>query len=106
MLERGLLIELPGEKFRKLGGQGLEQIKARCLERMIGWMVAAVKTIRAEFPEFEGLLSFQALSLRPRHAEAVVQKHLAKLAHVFKEDLPTLKLEFKDCAHFAQKRRC
>ena len=52
MLERGLILELPGQEFRKLGGDGLQALTSRCLERMNGWLVAAVKTDRAEFPDF------------------------------------------------------
>ena len=47
------LIQLPKE-VRQLGGDLDRCMVNRCLERMNGWLSAAVATAKAEFPDFEG----------------------------------------------------
>ena len=110
MLKKGFVIELSNEKFRTIGSPGgaiLQPLVNECLAHMCGWLVAACKTMRAEFPSFEGLLSFQAFSLRPKLSMNLVETHLAKLLQVFGDTTTLRDLidEYNDCAHFAMKRR-
>jgi hypothetical protein len=105
MLSKEILVELPGGRFRKLGGGISNQVIDRCFQRMCGWLASVVATINAEFPDFEAASAFECFSLRPRLAVPELTERFNVLTRVFGGQAPELLREFEDYAHFAARVR-
>ena len=65
-----------------------------CFTRMAGWVVSAAKTLQAEFPAFEGTMSFGCFRLQPRASMQPVTANMERLTQIFGGDAEELK---QDC---------
>ncbi len=91
---------LKGGVLRTLGGAGhpSEAVKQRCVQRMVAWTHLAVAVVRAEFPDFEVVMSFDAFSLNEgrRCSDDVDNASVRRLAKAFGVSAEALAAQLRD----------
>ena len=84
--------------MRSLGGPSAVPLEliSRCLSRMAAWVRLCMDTVRAEFPDWEVITAFGALSLKICATNQFVTDSLQRLAQTFDVDPSALKSQYVD----------
>ena len=83
---------------RSLGGPSAvpPDLIDRCLSRMAGWVRLSMETVHAEFPDWEVITAFGALSLKLDPRSSFIPDSLQRLAQTFAVDHSALTVQFGD----------